>query len=192
MSFASHPLDDTKSLLVARVRERVGELPGPWVVPPPRVPSERPILRGVVAGAAGATIATLWVLAVDALRDLPFDTPATLGAHITHAFGSAGSRDAARLATLFIGMEYATFALVGVVAAVVMHRTPSVRGMLGALAVALAGLAMPLAAMFSLTSPAAVDHGLRMHVATAHAAAVVIMIRLLWRARRRTSSPVRR
>ncbi len=186
MSFASHPLGDTKTLLVARVRERVAEPPGPRVVPPPRGRSARPALRGVVAGAGGATVATLWMLAVDALRGLPFDTPATLGAHVTHAFGSAGSRDAARLATLFIGMEYVAFALVGALAAAVTHRAHGAWGMLGALAVALVGLTVPLAALFALTSPAAVGDDVRVHVATAHVAAVVATCCLLWRARRRS------
>lgn len=192
MSIASHPSDPastlTKAFLVERVRARVGELPGPRVVPMPRARAARPLLHGLATGVIGATVATLWVLAVDAMRGLPFDTPATLGAHVTHALGSAGSRGAERLAALFIGMNYAAFALVGALAALAAHPTHRGWRALGAVIVGPLSLLPPLAAVLALTSPAAVDAGTRAHVAMAHVAGIVVMGRLLWRARRRSLS----
>jgi hypothetical protein len=190
MSIASHPSDPattlTTALLIERVRARVGELSGPRFVPLPRARTARPVLRGVAAGVIGATLATLWVLAVDALRGLPFDTPATLGAHVTHAFGSAGSRGVARLASLFIGMEYAAFALVSALAALAARRAHGGSRALGALVVWPLTLLLPLAAVLALTSPAAVDEGTRAHVAMAHLAGIVVMGGILWRAHHRS------
>jgi membrane protein DedA with SNARE-associated domain len=83
-------------------------------------------------------------------------------------------------------MEYVAFVLAGALAGMVTRRMHVAWGMLGALGVVLAGLTAPLAALFALTSPAAVDDAMRTHVGAAHVAAMVVMSYLLWRARRRS------
>jgi hypothetical protein len=79
------------------------------------------------------------------------------------------------------------FALVGALAAAVAPRAHSASGMLGARVVTLVGLTVPLAALFALTSPAAIGDDIRVHVGTAHVAAIAATCCLLWRARRRSS-----
>jgi hypothetical protein len=73
--------------------------------------SRRRIIRGLVAGAAGATAMALWFLIVDAARGTPFRTPALL-AH--SMFGIEDLDGAVTGVVLYTLVHYAVFMALGV------------------------------------------------------------------------------
>ncbi|MDF1501336.1 hypothetical protein [Roseisolibacter sp. H3M3-2] len=151
----------------------------------------RTLLRGVVAGVGGTAVSTLWLLAVDLGRGLPFDTAATLCAYVTRAFGSSGWRGTTQLATLFTGLECGAFVLAGVLAATAARRVDGrALGVLAATVVALVAVAVPLAALYVVTSHQVADD-LWGHVLAAHLAAVALMAMLLWQMARAPRAPDR-
>ncbi len=85
--------------------------------------------EGLIAGAIGATGVALWFLIVDLIAAELFFTPTRLGMAFGSVFGIPPMADSASAA--FVGytiLHYVAFAVIGVVAAAVVHgsdRSPS-------------------------------------------------------------------
>jgi len=80
------------------------------------------VAEGVVAGVIGASTVALWFLVVDAVRGRPFLVPAALGHGLLHASGLAGADSFATNVVAYSLFHYAVFALVGILAALVLRR----------------------------------------------------------------------
>ena len=84
---------------------------------------------GVVAGALGATGVALWFLAVDMYFGHPLSTPLALGRALFSVLGPSGAEGPPVFIIGYTIFHYAAFAVVGMLASVVVHlsdREPSV------------------------------------------------------------------
>jgi uncharacterized membrane protein YphA (DoxX/SURF4 family) len=86
-----------------------------------------PVLReGLIAGAIGATVVALWFLIVDIVAGEAFFTPATLGRALLSVLGPAAAGETVLGAVVvYTIFHYAAFAVVGLIAVVVVHAAES-------------------------------------------------------------------
>ena len=74
--------------------------------------------EGLIAGIIGATSVALWFLIIDVIAGRPFFTPAVLGASLFDMLGGGfGGRGLAIHVVVYTLVHYATFVLIGVLAA---------------------------------------------------------------------------
>jgi hypothetical protein len=86
------------------------------------------VREGLIAGAIGATAVAVWFFVVDLIGGRPLFTPTVLGEGLLSVFGSTPETNTVNVIAYTI-FHYAAFALVGIIAAVLVHageRRPSV------------------------------------------------------------------
>jgi uncharacterized membrane protein YphA (DoxX/SURF4 family) len=91
----------------------------------------RPLVReGVIAGAIGATVIAVWFFFVDIIVGEPLFTPTTLGRGLLSIFGPVPEGQSPFLMiAIYTAFHYAAFAVVGMVAAMIVdvaNREPSI------------------------------------------------------------------
>lgn len=95
------------------------------------VNTPRPIVReGVIAGFIGATVIAVWFFFVDIIVGEPLFTPTTLGRGLLSVFGPVPAEQSAFLMiAIYTVFHYAAFAVVGMIAAMIVDvakREPSI------------------------------------------------------------------
>ncbi|HMC57063.1 MAG TPA: DoxX family protein [Gemmatimonadaceae bacterium] len=93
--------------------------------------SPRPLVReGIIAGAIGATVIALWFFFVDLIAGHALFTPATLGRGMLSIFGPVPAvASTALLVAVYTVVHYAAFAVIGLIAAMIVsaaNREPSI------------------------------------------------------------------
>lgn len=85
--------------------------------------------EGVIAGALGASVVAIWFLGIDVVAGHPLRTPEVLGRALVSVLGPPGSEGAFAYVAAYTLFHYFAFAVVGVLAAVIIHfaaREPSI------------------------------------------------------------------
>lgn len=80
------------------------------------------VMEGLIAGFLGATSVAIWFFVVDLIRGRPFLVPAALGHGVLHSAGMAGEEGFAAHVAVYTVVHYAAFAVVGVLAALMLRR----------------------------------------------------------------------
>ena len=81
----------------------------------------RTVHEGAVAGALGATVVAAWFLIVDTLQARPLHTPRLLGDALMRAIGWEPFLGQAGPVILYTLVHYAAFAVLGMIAVLVVH-----------------------------------------------------------------------
>lgn len=81
----------------------------------------RTIREGAIAGALGATVVAAWFLLVDTLQTRPLHTPRLLGDALMRAIGWEPFLGQAGPVILYTFVHYAAFAVLGMIAVLVVH-----------------------------------------------------------------------
>lgn len=88
------------------------------------------IQEGIIAGILSATVIAVWLLVVDVIAGHAFFTPTVLGRGLLGFFGVSRPTDSPTLyVVLYTIFHYVSFAIVGVIVAMIVHqarRTPAV------------------------------------------------------------------
>ncbi|HEX2779682.1 MAG TPA: hypothetical protein VHM30_09295 [Gemmatimonadaceae bacterium] len=87
------------------------------------------VREGIIAGAIGATVVAAWFLGVDVVAGHPLRTPEVLGRALMSVLGPRGSEGAMTFIVVYTVFHYVAFALVGILASVIIHlasREPSI------------------------------------------------------------------
>ncbi len=94
------------------------------------------VMEGVVTGLIGAAAVAIWFLVVDTIMGRPLHTPALLGAvvsGVSDPIAAAEAPDRMRFVGLYTMLHVGAFALLGIIATMLVHRaerTPSLVALL--------------------------------------------------------------
>jgi hypothetical protein len=80
---------------------------------------------GVIAGVLGATAVAVWFLIIDTIAGHPLYTPRVLGTALFTVLGPLGAEGWLTHVVAYTIFHYAAFIVVGVIAAIVIHRAES-------------------------------------------------------------------
>ena len=96
---------------------------------PTRVIHHSALREGVIAGVLGASVVAIWFLGIDVVAGHPLRTPEVLGRALVSVLGPPGSEGAITHVVAYTVFHYFAFAVVGVLATVIVHsaaREPSI------------------------------------------------------------------
>ncbi|HEX8851323.1 MAG TPA: hypothetical protein VF761_17485 [Gemmatimonadaceae bacterium] len=96
---------------------------------PTRVIHHSALREGVITGILGASVVAIWFLGIDVVAGHPLRTPEILGRALVSVLGPRGSEGAMTFVAAYTVFHYLAFAVVGVLATVIVHfaaREPSI------------------------------------------------------------------
>jgi len=97
----------------------------PHPVSPARPLHHSAVREGVIAGALGASVVAIWFLGVDVIAGHPLRTPELLGRALISVLGPLGGEGAFTYIAAYTVFHYLAFALIGTLAAIVIHWSES-------------------------------------------------------------------
>ena len=87
------------------------------------------IREGAITGILGASVVAIWFLGIDVVAGHPLRTPEVLGRALVSVLGPPGREGAMTFVAAYTVFHYLAFAIVGVLATVIVHlaaREPSI------------------------------------------------------------------
>ena len=136
------------------------------------------LVEGVVTGLLGAAAVALWFLVVDTIMGRPLHTPALLGALVSGAgdpIAAAETADRTRFVLLYTMLHVGAFAVLGVVATLLVHRAERTPSLLALLLLLFAAVEVAFTAFVALLEVSALGDVAWYQVAAGNVVAAVTM-----------------
>jgi hypothetical protein len=140
------------------------------------------VREGIIAGILSATVIVVWLFIVDAIASHPFFTPMVLGRGLLGFFGRSSPADSSALyVVIYTIFHYVAFAIIGIIAAMVVHQARRTPAILAGFLIAFVVFEIGFYGLAALLSVSTALGGLAWYqIGVANLVAAVVMFYFMW------------